>query len=84
MLNKFRRKLANKIHPEPLHDYPIVEVKWQSDEDYKRAALASNHKYFEEMNGRKAMNDDEAINFTRKYVDDLKAKTKKAQSAATE
>lgn len=75
LFSKVRRKLANKIDPtrEPSHEYGVAELNWMSDEKQNEVALASNHKLFEKENGRKATSDDEAVNFTRKYLDRLNA-----------
>lgn len=82
MLNTIRRSVANAISPDKSHTYPILEGKWQSDEDYQKKALASNHVLFEKESGRPAVNDQEAISFTKKYVDSL-LNTKKAQELGT-
>lgn len=73
MLKNFRRNLANAISPEKSQSYPFVELNWMSAERDRERALPSNHKFFEEENGRKASSDEEAIAFTKKYFDDLEA-----------
>lgn len=84
MLNAIRRNVANAISPDKSHAYPILEGKWQSDEDYQKKALESNHVAFERENGRAAMSDQEAITFIRSIVDEAILDTKKAHSGATE
>lgn len=71
MLKNIRRKVANKISPDKQKEYPFVELNWMSDEKQKAVALASNHEMFERDNGRKAINDEEAITYVRNYVDKL-------------
>jgi len=71
MLENVRRKLANAISPDKGTEYEVKAVSWETDEQYQKRAIASNHRLFKEHQGREAKDDQEAITYAKKWADNL-------------
>jgi len=68
MLKNARRKLANAISPDKQQQYEFKAHNWASLETQNKWALENYHKMFESDKGRKAINDNEAIEYAKKVI----------------